>query len=200
MKVIIATGNPGKLREFSRILNPLGFEVCSQSEAGFTDSVEETGTTFAENAFLKADAIYQQFHCPTIADDSGLEVMALNNRPGVYSARYSGEHATDEQNNDKLLEELQGKSNREAQYVCCICYLDQQGQAHYFTGTCKGEIGFERKGTEGFGYDPLFMIGDRSFGQYTAEEKDAISHRGKALRAMAEYIQQNEKENHHADK
>ena len=81
-----------------------------------------------------------------------------------------------------------------------MCIRDRQGQAHYFTGTCKGEIGFERKGTEGFGYDPLFMIGDRSFGQYTAEEKDAISHRGKALRAMAEYIQQNEKENHHADK
>lgn len=191
MKIIIATKNKGKLKEFSRILEPLGFEVISQEETGFTEEVEETGVTFSENAFLKADAIHKFTGKPTVADDSGLEVFALGNRPGVFSARYAGSHATDEENNAKLIREMQGKTDRRARYVCAICYIDENGKAKTFTGICEGEISLEPHGDQGFGYDPFFVMKGRSFGEYSSKEKDAVSHRGKALRLLAAEISSN---------
>lgn len=192
MKLILATNNPSKLEEFKRILAPLGFEVVSQSDAGFHFQVEETGKTFAENAFLKADAIYKETGLPTIADDSGLVVKALKGAPGVYSARYAGEHATDEQNNQKLLNDLiyVGVEDRQAKFVCSICYIDAYGEAHYTDGVCEGRIGFAERGENGFGYDPLFYTNGKSFAEMTDAEKDRISHRGRALVQLTEMIRE----------
>lgn len=192
MKLILATNNPSKLEEFRRILSPLGFEVISQSEAGFDMQVEETGKTFAENAFLKADAIHRATGLPTVADDSGLVVKALKGAPGVYSARYAGEHATDEQNNQKLLNELiyVGVEERQAKFVCSICYIDPNGEAHYTDGICEGRIGFAERGENGFGYDPLFYANGKSFAEMTDAEKDKYSHRGRALRQLAAIVKE----------
>lgn len=189
-KIVLATHNAGKLQEFSRMLEPLGIQVVSSAEAGFTDEVEETGATFEENAYLKANAIYQQTHLPTLADDSGLTVDALDGRPGVYSARYAGEHATDQENNQKLIRELAGKSERTAYYECAICFINAHGDVCYTHGRCQGSIGLEPKGSGGFGYDPYFVVGAKTMAEMSAQEKDAISHRGGALRAMLEVIKQ----------
>lgn len=184
MKVVVATGNPGKLKEFQRILSPYGVEVLSQAQAGVCLEVEETGTTFEENAFLKAQAVFAAAKIPAIADDSGLVVDALSGAPGVYTARYAGEHATDEENIAKLLGNMQGVGERSARFVCAICYVWGEGKSLTTRGECEGSIGFEKRGEGGFGYDPIFMVENRSFAQLSAREKDDISHRGKALRAF----------------
>ncbi|MBQ3242906.1 MAG: RdgB/HAM1 family non-canonical purine NTP pyrophosphatase [Oscillospiraceae bacterium] len=190
MKIVIATGNSGKLREFRRILEPMGFEVVSMKELGLTLDVEETGVTFAENARIKAESVCRLSSLPAIADDSGLCVDALGGGPGVYSARYSG--MGDDANNEKLLRELQGVpyEKRTGRYACAICCLFPNGDELTAEGYCEGVIGFELSGNHGFGYDPLFYVGERSFGQYGDEEKDAISHRGKALREFVEKLKE----------
>ena len=185
-EVVIATNNKSKVDELRRMLEPLGFTVYSLKDKNISIEVEETGETFAENALIKARAIYELVKCPVIADDSGLCVDALGGAPGVYSARYSGEG--DKANNAKLLREMEGVTDRSAQFVCVIAYLDEKGASHTFTGVCRGEIGFEERGLFGFGYDPLFMVGDRSVAEMAPEEKDTISHRGDAMRKMAEYL------------
>ncbi|MDO5150743.1 MAG: XTP/dITP diphosphatase [Oscillospiraceae bacterium] len=190
MKVILASNNKHKLEEIRKITAPLGYEVISQSEAGCNFDVEETGTTFEENAVLKAKAVYEKMKMPVISDDSGLEVDYLNGAPGVYSHRYAGENATDADRCAKLLSELSGveKEKRTARFVCVICFIDENGTETVIRGTCEGYIGTEPLGENGFGYDPVFMYGDRSFAEISAEEKNSVSHRADALRKFSETI------------
>lgn len=191
MKIIIATHNKHKLQEMSRILSPMGYEVVTDLDLGIELSdVEENGETFLDNARIKAEAGCKESGLPCIADDSGLCVDALNGAPGVYSARYSGVHGDDDGNNRKLLAELSGipTEKRTAHFACAICVSFPDGSEVTATGKCEGYIGYEKKGTNGFGYDPLFMVGDRSLAQMTAEEKDAISHRGNALKELQKIL------------
>lgn len=190
MKVILASNNKHKLEEIRKITAPLGYEVISQSEAGCNFDVEETGTTFEENAVLKAKAVYEKMKMPVISDDSGLEVDYLNGAPGVYSHRYAGENATDADRCAKLLSELSGieKEKRTARFVCVICFIDENGAETVIRGTCEGYIGTEPLGDNGFGYDPVFMYGERSFAEISAEEKNSVSHRADALRKFSETI------------
>ena len=191
MKIIIATHNKHKLQEMSRILSPMGYEVVTDRDLGIelTDA-EENGETFLDNARIKAESGCRESGLPCIADDSGLCVDALDGAPGVFSARYSGVHGDDDGNNRKLLSELEGipTEKRTAHFACAICVSFPDGSEVTATGKCEGYIGYEKKGTNGFGYDPLFMVGDRSLAEMTAEEKDAISHRGNALKALKEKL------------
>lgn len=187
MKFIMATNNAHKVIELSRILLPLGIEVVSAKDAGITlDDVEETGTTFAENAFLKAISAYKKTGMSVVADDSGLCVDALDGRPGVYSARYGGEDATDSEKNAKLLDELRNvdDANRTALFTSAICCILEDGTRIDVEGICNGKISFEPHGKGGFGYDPIFICGDKCYAELSGEEKDAISHRGIALRKL----------------
>lgn len=195
MDYIIATHNMKKRDELQRILEPIGVRVLLAEEAGIelTD-VEETGTTFEENALLKAESGCKESGMPCIADDSGLAVDFLDGAPGVYSARYSGVHGDDEANNDKLLAALEGvePEKRGAAYVSVVCCVYPDGKKLMARGECRGIIGHECIGTGGFGYDPLFFPVEynmkKTMAQLTADEKDAISHRGKAVRDMAKQI------------
>ncbi len=191
MELAIATNNAGKVREFSRILSPLGIEARSMKELGVVLEVEETGSTFEENAYLKAKALFDILHTPVVADDSGIEVDALGGRPGVYTARYAGEHATDEENIEKLLADLKDvpSGQRTARFVCALCVILSEQEHFFLRGTCEGEIGFACAGEGGFGYDPVFYVGERSFAQLDAGDKDAVSHRGHALRLLKEELQ-----------
>lgn len=192
MDFILATNNMKKLAEMQRILSPLGINVVTAKMLGTElPEVEENGTTFEENAMTKAKHACQFMNMPAIADDSGLCVDYLNGAPGIYSARFSGSHGNDEANNDLLLEKLEGvpMEQRTAYYVCAICCVFPDGREITVRGECHGQIGFERDGSEGFGYDPLFIINGRAFGRYTAEEKDKISHRGNALRLLTKELE-----------
>ena len=189
-----ATNNVKKLKEIKRILNALGHDAKTLRELGIEIEIEEDGTTFAENALIKARTIAEICKMPTISDDSGLEVDFLDGAPGVYTARYAGEGCTDDDNIDKLLAALEGveKEKRTARFVSSVCLYvpSENGDAVHTvcTGRCEGWIGWERIGDGGFGYDPVFMVGERSYSEMDAEEKDAISHRGKALRMLGEKI------------
>lgn len=187
MKFIIATNNQKKLKELERILNPLGINAVSAKDEGISlDDVEETGTTFAENAFIKAEAAFKKTGLPSVADDSGLCVDALDGRPGIYSARYAGENATDADKNNKLLSELKdvSENNRTAHFTCAVCCILPSGEKIEVEGICEGTIAFEPHGNCGFGYDPIFKYGNKSYAELSSEEKDAVSHRGKALRKL----------------
>lgn len=187
MDFILATNNMKKLAEMQRILSPLGINVVTAKMIGIDlPEVEENGKTFEDNAEIKASSACEITKMPSIADDSGLCVDYLDGAPGIYSARFSGEHGNDEKNNDLLLEKLKGvpMEKRTAYYVCAICCIFPDGRRIVVRGECHGHIGFERDGHEGFGYDPLFLINGKSFGRYTAYEKDKISHRGNALRKL----------------
>jgi len=188
MKFIIATNNKKKLVEMERILKPLGIEAVSAKDAGVVlDEVDETGTTFGENAFLKANAAYVKTGMPAVADDSGICVDALGGRPGIFSARYSPEDCvTDEDRTAKILEELQGvpDEKRGAHYTCAICCILPDGSKIEIEETCEGKICYEFIGDGGFGYDPIFYFGDKTFAQISGEDKDKVSHRGKALRKL----------------
>lgn len=190
MKFVLATHNPGKLREMSAILGELGVEVVSPADVGITVDVEETGTTFAENAMLKAKAICAAVGLPAIADDSGLCVDALNGGPGVYSARYGGEGLDDKGRYMLLLNSMRGQTTRKAHFACAIACAFPNGDELTAQGQCDGAIAFAPMGEGGFGYDPVFLVPEKgkTFGQLTAEEKSAISHRGKALRDFSEKL------------
>lgn len=191
MKYIIATHNKKKLTELSRILLPLGIEAVTDRDLGIeTTEVEETGTTFEANAFLKASSACKESGLPAVADDSGLCVDALDGAPGLYSARYAGEGADDAEKITKLLGALRDvpEGERTARFVSAICCVFPDGETLYARGECEGVIGFEPRGEGGFGYDPVFMVGDKSFAQMTAEEKDAVSHRGQSLRAFSKVL------------
>lgn len=187
MKLVMATNNANKLREAQEILQPLGIEVFSQREAGADTNPEENGETFAENAMIKARAVYEQLHCPVIADDSGLCVDALNGAPGVYSARY----APDGEECQKLLTELKDVPDHErgASFQCTIAYIDEKGDGTV-SASCTGKIGYEERGNNGFGYDPVFLYNGKTLAEMTSEEKNAISHRGAALRLLFEVFQE----------
>ncbi|MBQ8917434.1 MAG: RdgB/HAM1 family non-canonical purine NTP pyrophosphatase [Oscillospiraceae bacterium] len=187
MKLIVATNNAHKLVEFGRILAPLGIEVHSQKEYCPDLDVEETGTTFAANARLKAEAVYKATGLMAVADDSGLCVDALDGAPGVYSARYAGENATDAQKIEKLLDEMKDgpEEKRTARFVSAICCIGPDLLLEC-EGVCEGTIGYECRGEGGFGYDPIFYVDGRSYSEMSGEEKDAISHRGRALRLFYE--------------
>ncbi len=189
MKVIAATRNRHKLTEFSRILSPMGYEVVSQEEVCPGIEVEEDGATFLENARKKAVEIFRRTGMPTIADDSGLCVDALNGAPGVHSARYpddEGDGHDDKANNRKLLRELAGvpMEKRTARFVSAISFAIGEGELVECEGFCQGQIAFEALGDNGFGYDPLFLVEGGSFASIPGEEKDRISHRGNALRKL----------------
>lgn len=187
MNFIIATHNKKKFGELSRILSPLGINAVTAEQVGLTlTDAEETGETFEENAYIKAKSGCDESNMPCIADDSGLMVDALSGAPGVYSARFSGVHGDDEANIDKLLSMLENvpDENRTARFKSAVCCVFPNGDVITVDGVCEGRIGFERRGSGGFGYDPVFMVGDKSFSELTAEEKDAISHRGNALRKL----------------
>ena len=190
MKFILATHNPGKLREMAAILSQYGVEVVSPADVGITVDVEETGTTFAENAMLKAKAICAAADLPAIADDSGLCVDALNGGPGVYSARYGGEGLDDRGRYTLLLNSMRGQTTRAAHFACAIACAFPNGDELTAEGRCDGTIAFAPMGEGGFGYDPVFFVPEKAktFGQLTAEEKSAISHRGKALKAFSEKL------------
>ena len=205
MKICAATGNAGKLRELRRILEAQGHEVVSQKELGITIEPEETGTTFAENALIKAETICKASGLPTVADDSGLCTDALNGAPGVYSARYAGHHGDDDANNAKLLQEMADvpAEQRGAKFVSAVCFMLPDGRALEVEGECPGRIAFSlQNGDYGFGYDPLFIPADcgvgktdkrpntenRSYAQLTPDEKDAISHRGNALAELEKQL------------
>ena len=190
MKIFIATKNQKKLIELTRILIPFGFEVLSEKDLDSPlEEIEETGTTFRENALLKAKAGLLRTGYISVADDSGICVDYLNGAPGIFSARYSG--GNDEDNNDKLLNELEGvpAQNRGAHYTAAIACVFPDGREFTVEGKCYGKIAFERQtGNGGFGYDPLFISEKGPFSQLTAEEKDSISHRGQALRLFKEEL------------
>lgn len=183
MKVLLASNNGHKIKEIKEILGDF-FDVVSLREAGVESDPEETGATFEENARIKAVAGMKASGMPCIADDSGLEVFALDGLPGVMSARYAGGHGDDSANNEKLLRELENASDRSARYVCVICMAFPNGHEIVARGECMGTILKEARGEGGFGYDPLFFFPQfgKTFAEITAEEKNEVSHRKAALR------------------
>ena len=187
MKFVLATHNPGKLREMGGILKDLGVEVVSPAALGIPVDVEETGTTFLENALLKAKAICRAANLPAIADDSGLCVDALNGAPGVYSARYGGEGLDDRGRYMLLLSSLRGAPTRAAHFACAVACAFPNGDTLTAEGRCDGSIAYAPLGEGGFGYDPVFLLPGtgKTFGQLTQEEKSAVSHRGRALKDFA---------------
>lgn len=193
-KFIVASHNKKKLKELTRILEPMGFSVvCPADIEGGVPDVEENGTTFEENALLKARSACESTGLPAVADDSGLCVDALDGAPGIYSARFAGT-GDDEDNNDLLLEKLKNVSDekRTASFVSSIACVFPDGREFTVRGECFGKIAFERQGNGGFGYDPLFITEYGCFGTMTPEEKDKVSHRAKAIEKFAvklkEYI------------
>ena len=183
MKLVLASKNKKKLVEMNDILSQLGIQVCSEAEAGVDVEVEETGTTFEENSLLKAKAVMEASGLPAIADDSGLCVDALGGAPGVYSARYGGEGLDDVGRYRLLLENMRGQMPRTARFVSVITCCFPNGDVLTARGECPGTIAFAPMGEGGFGYDPVFFLPKlkKTFAQLTPEEKNAISHRGKAL-------------------
>lgn len=188
MKFVLASKNPDKLKEMREIMDQLGIEVVSEAEAGVDVEVEETGSTFEENAVLKAKAVCKASGLPAIADDSGLCVTALGGGPGVYSARYGGPGADSKR---LVLESLRGQTDRTAKFVCCVCCIFPDGGGIGARGECEGMIAYAPRGEGGFGYDPIFLVPKmkKTFAQMTPEEKNAISHRGKALAAFQEKLE-----------
>ena len=192
-KLIFATGNEGKMREVRMILGDLGAEILSLKEAGIQAEAEENGTTFEENAVIKAKEIMEKTGALVLADDSGLEVDALNGEPGIYSARYMGHETSYHIKNKNLIERLEGKTGEErsARFVCAIAACFPDGRVLTTRGTMEGQIGYEEKGENGFGYDPIFYLPEYQCysGELPLEEKNKLSHRGKALRLMKEQLE-----------
>ncbi len=186
MKMILASKNPHKLVEMSAILSQLGIQVILESDAGVDVDVEETGTTFEENAALKATAVMKASGLPAIADDSGLCVAALGGGPGVYSARYGGEGLTDKDRYELVLKGLSGQLDRSAKFVSAICCAFPNGDTVTARGECPGIIAYSPRGSGTFGYDPIFLVPQRkkTFAEMEPEEKNAISHRGVALQSF----------------
>lgn len=189
--LVVATNNSHKLVEFKRILT--GIQIESLNDAGLKIDVEETGETFEQNAFLKASAVFHELNRPSISDDSGIVVDALNGEPGVHSARYGGEGLTDEQRTDLLLKKLEGvdRKNRTARFTCVLCVVySLNSDPLYFSASVEGHIHTEKLGSNGFGYDPVFIEEGRqeTFGQLPSNVKDENSHRAKALRKLMKFL------------
>ncbi|WP_019242831.1 MULTISPECIES: XTP/dITP diphosphatase [Bacillus] len=193
-KLIIATKNKGKAKEFVELFAPLGYEVMTMLDLEDAIEVEETGKTFEENAILKAESLSKQYNTMAISDDSGLMIDALDGRPGVYSARYAGEAKNDEANIEKVLEELKNvpEEKRTARFYCALAVAIPGQETKTVSGTVEGRILTARQGENGFGYDPVFYVPslEKSMAQLQSEEKNAISHRGNALRKLKETLNQ----------
>ena len=182
-EIVVATTNKGKLKEISAMLEKLGIEVKSIKDVlGYNPDIEETGTTFTENAVIKAETVMNMIHMPTLADDSGLEVDAMDKKPGVYSARFLGEDTSYDIKNQYIIDQVKGKT-RTARYVCVIAYIDEEGKEHVYHGECEGLIHDEMVGTNGFGYDPIFYYPEfkTTLANVSEEKKNSVSHRGVAL-------------------
>jgi len=194
MKFVVASTNLGKIKEIKKVLQDTSFEVISMAEAGVDDEIEETGVTFEENALIKAEAIATKVDAIVMADDSGLEVDALNGAPGVYSARYAGEGATDNDRIVKLLRELSDvpEEKRQARFVSSIAVVLPGGENFIVRGTCEGLIAKDPSGDNGFGYDPIFYLSEynATMAEISLEEKNKISHRGRALVKMVEKLRE----------
>lgn len=190
-QVVIATKNKGKAKDFEALFAPLGYEVVTMFEVAPDMEIEETGTTFEENAILKAETLAKELNTIVIADDSGLMVDALNGEPGVYSARYAGDH-DDEANMVKLLANLKNVADEErtARFCCSLAIAGPSIETTTVFGTCEGVILREKRGTNGFGYDPVFFVPslNKAMAELTPEQKGAISHRGNAIRKLAEQL------------
>ena len=190
-QVVIATKNKGKAKDFEALFQPLGFEVVTMFDVAPDMEIEETGTTFEENAVLKAETLAKELNMIVIADDSGLVVDALDGEPGVYSARYAGDH-DDEANIVKVLEKLAGvpEEKRTARFMCALAIAGPKMDTTTVFGTCEGVILQEKRGTNGFGYDPIFFVPElgRAMAELTPEEKGSISHRGNAIRKLAQAL------------
>ena len=193
MKLVVATGNAHKLREIAQIFPE--YEVVSQKQMGFDEDVEETGETFVENALIKARAAAKALGCIALADDSGLCVEALGGAPGIYSARYAGEHGSDKKNRDLLLKNMENVTDRTAYFISAIALVYPDGKELVAEGRTYGKVLYEEQGDGGFGYDCIFESDDlkKSFGLATAEEKNAVSHRFRGLQAMLKLWQAEEK-------
>ena len=191
-KIIFATGNEGKMKEVRMILEDLGLPVLSLKDAGIAADVEENGTTFEENAQIKAKTIMEMTGALVLADDSGLEVDALDKEPGIYSARYMGHDTSYHIKNQNIIDRLEGKvgEERSARFVCAIAAAFPDGRVLTTRGTMEGQIGYEEKGENGFGYDPIFYLPEYQCysAELSLEEKNKLSHRGKALRLMKERL------------
>ena len=185
-EVVLATTNRGKLKDFRALFAGSGIELILPDDVGVKMDVEETGSTFAENALLKARQLAAATHRPTLADDSGIIAYALGNEPGIYSARYAGPQCDDHANNLKLIERLRGVDDRRAAFVCALALVVPDGPEISAEGHCDGRIIDEERGTNGFGYDAVFYRDDLgcTFGETAPEEKNARSHRGAAVRAL----------------
>ncbi len=190
MEIILASGNKGKLKELGELVNPMGIDVRSMQEIGFEEDVAETGSTLKENAYIKAKAIFDYCGKTTLSDDSGLFVDALNGDPGVISARYAGVDKNNEDNINLLLENLKDVEDRSAHFACTLCLINLNGEATYFEGKVHGRIIKHKIGTEGFGYDPIFIPNgyDETFAQLSSAIKNKISHRAKAMEIFENFI------------
>ena len=188
MKIVFATNNPNKLKEIQALI-PNGIEIVSLKEIGCTEDIPETGDTLEANAFQKAHYIKEYYGYDCFADDTGLEVEALNGAPGVYSARYAGAERSAEANMDKILNELHGKENRTALFRTAIALI-LKGEEHLFEGKVKGYISKDKQGDEGFGYDPIFLPENEktSFAQMSMKQKGTLSHRGRAVKKLVAYL------------
>ena len=197
IEFLIATNNSKKLIEIQRILAPLGIRPVTAAEKGVDlGDVVEDGSTFAENAYIKARSAYERSGMPVVADDSGLCVDALDGRPGIYSARYAGDHSPYEVKINSLLDELKNvpDNERTAHFTCSVCCILRSGGVICVEGRCDGVIAREPSGSGGFGYDPVFYVNGKSFASLTAEEKDSLSHRGNALRLLYDELSKRREE------
>ncbi len=194
-RLIFATGNMDKLREIKEILADTGYDILSMKEAGINVDIVEDGKTFEENALIKARAVAKASGSLALADDSGLEIDALGGEPGIYSARYMGEDTSYDTKNQNLIDRLDGVADEErtARFVCAMAAVFPDGTEKTFVKTMEGRIGYKIAGENGFGYDPIFFLPEygKTSAEISPEEKNAISHRGKALRALAEYLSGN---------
>ena len=188
---MIATSNAHKVEEFREMLEPLGIQVRSLLDLEEKVEIEETGTTFAENAMIKALSVHERLGIPVISDDSGLEVDAMDKAPGVYSARFLAYDTPYEENNQYIMDQVEGKT-RTARYVCAIAYVEEAGARHVFTGVMEGEIADHARGEKGFGYDPIFYYPPygKTLAEVTPEEKNQVSHRAKALQAFYQKLKE----------
>ncbi len=191
-RIIFATGNAGKMKEIKSVFSDFDGEILSMKEAGVFCEIEENGTSFEENALIKAKAIWERTGDIVLADDSGLEVDYLNKEPGIYSARYLGEDTPYDVKNKNIIERLDGVpvEKRSARFVCAIAAVLPDGSTKVVRKTIEGYIGYEEKGENGFGYDPIFVVPEyeKTTAELSMEEKNIISHRGKALRSMKEEL------------
>lgn len=192
--IVVASGNQGKIKEFKEMLEPLGYTVKSLKELPPMKEVEENGTTFHDNAIIKAQAVTDAFHMMAVSDDSGLEIDALDKKPGVYSARWLGHDTPYDIKNQKVLELLKDTDNRTCRYVCAIAVTRPHEEPVVFEDSVECEIAREPKGTNGFGYDPIvyYPAFQKTMAELTKEEKNSISHRGKAVRKFEKWLESNE--------